>query len=202
MCMWEGVSVELRAGSPLQGPGGRPELSVSRKLEAQILGGKSGGWANSWGTTVHMWPLSEGWAPLLDSEVCLLGQGDWGGNLLPPSSFCMSGHLLNLCQVAVSKEMPGLLFHVSRALSYIYLCSQVGVNQDPSLQGHPSYYSVHPYVLFTMALQDHCFTGLLFFGHVPCKPRILSLFNLIHKHFFYCCVNRDLANLILYSENI
>ena len=83
MCMWEGVSVEFRAGSPLQGPRGRPELSISRKLEAQILGGKSGGWVNSWGTTVHMWPLSEGWVPLLDSEVCLLGQGDWWGHSTP-----------------------------------------------------------------------------------------------------------------------
>ena len=64
----------------------------------------------------------------------------------------------------------------------------VRVNQDPSLQGHSSYYPVHAYVLFTMALQDHCFTGPLvgffFFWHVPCKPRILLLFNLIHKHFF------------------
>lgn len=84
MCMWDGVSVELRAGSPLQGPGGGPELGVSRKLEAQILGGKLGGWASSWGTTVHMWPLSEGWAPLLDSELCLLGQGEWWGAIYSP----------------------------------------------------------------------------------------------------------------------
>ena len=84
MCMWEGVSVEFRAGSPLQGPRGRPELSISRKLEAQIPEGKSGGWVSSWGTTVHMWPLSEGWVPLLDSEVCLLGQGDWRGQSTPP----------------------------------------------------------------------------------------------------------------------
>ena len=97
MCMWDAVSVELRAGSPLQGPAGRPELGISRKLEAQILGGKLGGWANSWGTTVHMWALSEGWAPLLDSELCLLGQGAWAGQSTPPSSLCMSGHLLNLC---------------------------------------------------------------------------------------------------------
>lgn len=81
-------------------PGGRPELGVSRKLEAQILGGKLGGGASSRGATVHMWPLSEGWAPLLDSEVCLLGQGERGGagrESTPPSSLCMSGRLLNLC---------------------------------------------------------------------------------------------------------
>ena len=134
-----------------------------------------------------MWSLSEGWAiysPQFPLHV-------WA-SVEPLLSSCeeRNARCFISCEQGSKLPLPVLT---------------VRMNQDPSLQGHSSYYPVHPYVLFTMALQDHCFTGLLvgfFFWHVPCKPRILVLFNLIHKHFFNCCVNRDLANFILYSENI
>lgn len=82
--------------------------------------------------------------------------------------------------------MSHFLFHVNRALSYLYLCSEMGVNQDSSLYGPPSYCLVHPCVLFTMV----CRISILqifkfFFGMCPVSQESRRI--LIHKHFLLLC---------------
>lgn len=182
VCMWDGVSVELRAGSPLQGPGGRPELGVSRKLEAQILGGKLGGWASSRGATVHMWPLSEGWGPLLDSEVCLLGQGEWGGGIYSPQFplhvWASAEPLLSSCEQRNARS-----FISCEQGSKLHLPALTSGSEPGPLSAGSSF------ILLSSALcsiYSDCRITVLqvhfFFGMCPVSQE--SCCFLIHKHFF------------------
>ena len=125
-----------------------------------------------------MWPLTEGWAPLLDPEACLSGQNAWVGQATPPKflpHFWASVEpLLSSC------EQINVTFLIS--------CEQGSNLSLPLLRNgsEPGFFSVwSPFVLLSLSLcsiyyglQDQYFTDLFFFfWHVPCKPRISLHFN-------------------------